>query len=343
MGEEKETKKPAPVLGVGADIGTMNIVTARRTAKGVETRRIRDVFLDLPRNARKMLRLGKVNFVERDNEILILGDAALETANIFGKEARRPLQDGLISPGESDALDVLSLLISNTLGDPQAKGEVCCYSVPASPVDRPDRDIVYHRGVVQRIIEGCGYRAIPSNEAMAIIYSETADTGFSGLAISMGSGMSNVALAINTIEGLCFSIARGGDFIDRGASQSVGATQARMCAVKEQGVDLNNPKTREEEAIAFYYRDLISYVLDQIAKEFKKIQGQFTLPRPIPMVIGGGTSLATGVMEFFEEVFEQKRARFPVAISEIRQAKEPLNVVAHGLLVQALQEYEGDE
>lgn len=341
MGEEKKPKKP--LLGCGADVGTMNIVSARRTSNGVETRRIRDVFLDLPRTARKMLRLTQVSFVEREEEILILGDAALETANIFGKEARRPLEDGLISPSEAESLEVLSLLVANTLGDPQAPNEVCCFSVPAPPVDRPERDIVYHRGVISRIIEECGYRPISSNEAMAIIYSETAAEGFSGLAISFGSGMCNIALAINTIEGLSFSVARGGDFIDAGAARSIGATKARICAIKEQGVDLNKPQGREAEVIAFYYRDLIEYVLDRVVEEFKKIQGQFTLPQPIPMVIGGGTSLATGFMEFFESVFEPKRARFPVEISDIRQAKEPLNVVAHGLLVQALQEYEEDE
>ena len=70
---------------------------------------------------------------------------------------------------------------------------------------------------------------------MAIIYAETAKEGFSGLAMSFGSGMTNVALAINTIEGLSFSIARGGDWIDGGASRSIGSTQARICAIKEKG------------------------------------------------------------------------------------------------------------
>ena len=93
--------------GVGADIGTMNIVSARKTLKGVETRRIRDAFLELPVEAKKMLKLTGVGYVERPNEILILGDAALETANIFGREARRPLASGMISSREGDALEIL--------------------------------------------------------------------------------------------------------------------------------------------------------------------------------------------------------------------------------------------
>jgi hypothetical protein len=177
---------------------------------------------------------------------------------------------------------------------------------------------------------------------MAIIFSETAEENFSGLALSFGSGLTNVALAINTIEGLSFSVAMAGDWVDRGAAQSVGGTRARMCALKERGVDLNNPGSREEEAISFYYKNLIEYVLDQITKQFMKIRGQFALPEAIPMVVSGGTSLATGFLEFFNGVFERKRKKFPIDITEVRHAEEPLNAVAHGLLIQALQEYAED-
>ena len=207
-------------------------------------------------------------------------------------------------------------------------------------MDQPDRDIIYHRGVFERIVRECGFTPIASNEAMAVIFSETAKDGFSGVALSFGSGMTNVALAVNTIEGLSFSVARGGDWIDRGAAKAVGSTQARICALKEQGVDLMAPAGREQEAIVFYYKALIEYALDEIAKRFKALQGKFILPKPIPLIISGGTSLADGFMDLFEQVFEPKRKRFPIDVSEIRQAGEPLNAVAYGLLVQALQEYD---
>lgn len=333
-------KDETAARGCGADIGTMNIVSARRTAKGVETRRVRDAFLDLPSDSRKMLKLSGVNYVERGDEILVLGDAAMEMANVFGREARRPLSAGLLAAGEIDALEVLALLIKNVIGTPTVPNEACCFSVPAAPVDDPNKDIVYHRGVLQRIVADCGYRAIPSNEAMAIIFAETAKDGFSGLGISFGSGMCNVALAINTIEAMTFSTSRGGDWIDAGAAKAVGSTQARMCAIKERGIDLLHPKSREEEALALYYKSLIEYSLDHITSQFIRIKDKFSLPKPIPFVISGGTSLAGGFKEFFEQVFEAKRKKFPIEISEIRHAADPLNAVAHGLLLQAMQEDE---
>jgi hypothetical protein len=333
----KKTSELTP--GVGLDLGTMNIVSARRSEDGVVTKRMRDAFLDLPPSARKMLKLSDASYVERDGEVLILGDAAMEMANVFGREPRRPLAGGLISPKESDALEVLKLLIEHVLGPPSQKNEVCYFSVPAAPVDQPEQDVIYHRGVFERIVNECGYEAIASNEAMAIIFSECAKDQFSGVTLSFGSGMVNVALAIQTIEGLSFSVARSGDWIDRGAAKSTGSTQARICAIKEAGVDLMNPVGREQEAIVFYYKAAIEYALDQIALRFKMIEGQFSLPRAIPLVVSGGTSLAGGFLDFFTKVFERKRKRFPIEISEIRQAADPLNSVAYGMLVQAMQEY----
>jgi len=330
---------PVP-LGVGIDCGTMNFVSARRTDTGVVTKRIRDAFLDLAPDAKKMLRLTGINFVERADEILIVGDAAIEIANLFGREARRPLSQGLISAGEMDALEVLGILVKNVLGEPHEPNEICYFSVPAAPIDAQDRDVVYHRGVFERIITECGFDAISSNEAMAIIYAETAAEGFSGLSISFGSGMCNVALAINTIEGMTFSLTRAGDWIDAGAARAVGSTKARMCAIKEKGLNLVSPKTREEEALVLYYKSLIEYCLDNIEREFKSKARNFILPGPIPLIVSGGTSLATGFLDFFIQVFEKKRDKFPIAISDIRQAREPLNAVAQGLLIQAMQEYE---
>ena len=329
----------AKTLGIGLDLGTMNVVSARRTDKGIDTRRMRDAFLDLPPESKKMLKLSGVSYVDRGDEILILGDAALDTANVFGREARRPLSGGLISSSESDSLEVLGLIVRNVLGEPLEPGEHCYFSVPAAPIDVAGRDVVYHRGVFERIVSECGYTPHAANEAMAIIYAETAKEGFSGIAISFGSGMSNVALSSSTIEGLSFSVGRGGDWVDAGVAKSVGSTQARICAIKERGIDLNAPQGREQEALVFYYKNLVEYVLDQIALQFKTIEGRFSLPKPIPIIISGGTSKPTGFVEFFTRLFETKRKRFPIEISEIRAASDPLNAVANGLLVQALQEY----
>jgi len=340
MTEEKKPVPPVAVpFGIGLDIGTMNIVSARRGKDGVQSKRMRDVFIDLPITAKRMLNYSKTSFVAREKDVLILGDAALETANVFGTKPRRPLSNGIISASEVDSLEILGILIKNVLGEPRTPKEHCYFSVPAAPIDS-DQDIIYHKGVFEKIVSECGYTPHAGNEAMGIIYAETAKEGFSGIGISFGSGMTNVAMSINTLEGLTFSVARGGDWIDAGAASSVGQTSSRICAMKEKGFDLMKPLGRDQEALAFYYKSAIDYALDKIEEKFKSIQSKFSLSKPIPIVVSGGTSLAGGFMEFFNNVFEKRRDSFPIEISDIRQAQEPLNAVAYGLLIQAIQEHE---
>lgn len=328
--------------GCGLDVGTMNLVAARETGNQVETKRIRDAFIDLDPEAKKTLRLSKVDYVEKDGNLIVLGDSALNMANLFKREVRRPLSRGVISAGELDAQQILSLLIENVVGKPVVPKEHCFYSVPASPVDDENQDIIYHTEVFRKILSELGYTPHPMNEAMAIIYSQCAEENFSGLSVSFGSGMGNIALAYQTVKGMDFSVARGGDWIDSHAAKATGSTSARMCAIKEKGVNLAKPGSRDEEAIALYIRALIKYVLDNIAIQFKKVQASIDLPEPIPFIVSGGTSRAGGFMDVFTEEFEAVKKRgFPIQISELRSARDPMTSVAEGLLLLASQE-DGD-
>ncbi len=328
-------------FGVGLDCGTMNIVAARSTSSDkVETRRIRDAFIDLDIDAKRSLKMSKVNYVEKGQNLIVLGDSALNMANLFKRDIRRPLSRGVVSAGELDAQEILSLLIHNVLGDPKVKNEHCFFSVPAAPIDDAEQDVVYHTEVFRKIISEYGYIAHPLNEAMAIIYSQCAEEQFSGLGLSFGAGMANIALSYQTVEGMSFSVVRGGDWLDLHAAKAVGSTASRMCAIKEKGVNLAKPEGREAEAIALYTRALIKYCLENIAAQFRRVQSTLSLPDPIPFVISGGTTKAGGFEAVFREEFETvKKKGFPIEISEIRLAKDPMTAVAEGSLVLAMEEH----
>lgn len=326
--------------GVGLDIGTMNVVSSRQVGDKIETRRIRDAFIDLEPEAKKTLRLSKVDYVEQNGNIIVIGDSALNMANLFKRELRRPLSRGVISAGELDAQQILSLLIQHVLEKPVVTGEHCFYSVPAAPVDDTEQDIIYHTEVFRKILTEQGYTPHPMNEAMAIIYSQCAKENFSGLAVSFGSGMCNVALAYQTVKGMDFSVARGGDWIDKHSAKAMGSPIARACAIKEKGVNLKKPGSREEEAIALHIRALIKYCLENISLQFKKVQSTVNLPDPIPFVVSGGTSKAEGFLDVFQEEFEAIRKKgFPIEISSVRSAKDPMTAVSEGLLVLAMEEH----
>ncbi len=329
--------------GVGLDVGTMNVVSARQTTSDkVVTSRVRDAFIDLDPEVKRTLRMTKVSYVEQGGNLIVLGDSALNMANLFKREVRRPLSRGVIAPGETNAQQILSLLVFNVLEDPVVENEHCYFSVPSNPLDDPEQDIVYHTEIFRKIVTEHGYIAHPTNEAMAIIYSQCAAENFSGLAISFGAGMCNVALAYQTVKGMDFSLARGGDWVDAHAAKALASTSTRVCAIKEKGVDLANPTTREEEAINLYIRALIRYALENVASQFRRVQNTLNLPEPIPLVVSGGTSKAGGFMAVLNEEFDAiKKRGFPIQISEVRTAKDPMTAVAEGLLVLATEEQAG--
>lgn len=343
MNTKRTESDSAYLPGAGIDIGTMNIVSARRrgTDEQTEIKKIRDAFLDLDLEAKRSLRMSRVNYVEKEGALIVIGDSALAMANLFKREARRPLSKGVIAAGEIDAQEILSLLTHHVLNDPVKPGEHCFFSVPSAPLDDPDQDILYHTEVFRKILTEHGYTAHPANEAMAIIYSQCAKENFSGLSVSFGAGMVNVALAYQAAQGMEFSLARSGDWIDTQSARAVGRTAAQMCSIKEQGVNLARPKGREQEALVLYIRALIDYCLQNIAAQFKRVQNDIGLPTALPFVVSGGTSMAEGFMEVFKQQFQAiQKGGFPIEISEVRAASNPMTAVAEGLLVLAIEEHE---
>ena len=326
-------------LGRGLDVGTVNIcAAARRRDTGEVAYNIqRNAFLDVRSDAftKKMLMKLGIDYIVQGDKGYVLGDPAFELANIFEKNTRRPMKDGMISPIEPEALLIVSLIIAQLLGHPKQVGEVCAFSVPADPID-VERNVIYHRGALEAVLRKLGYTPKPMLEGHSVVFSELAAQDYTGIGISCGGGMFNVCIAYKSVPALTFSTSRGGDWIDNNVAQAIGMPAPMVCAVKESGVDLLNPKDRVQDAIVIYYRNLIQYTLETIKQKLETAQNMPTFTRPIDVVCAGGTSLIKGFIEVFRDEFE--KVNFPLEVNEIRLARDPLRAIAHGCLVAAMEE-----
>jgi hypothetical protein len=328
---------------IGLDVGTMNLVCARQddNDSAISVKSIRNMYLPIEKDSSNVSDLTQLSYVETEDMIYIISEDAYRMANIFGNPVKRPMKDGLISSSDVDSLDVLALVMEHLVG--RTKNGICYYSIPAASIDS-NNDILYHTNVFKRIFNELGYKAVPVNEAMAIIYNECSDSNFTGLSFSFGSGMTNCAMSFKGNLVLEFSVGRGGDWIDDNVARQFGTVPNRITSIKENNTDIsdykqgNKKERRIREAICYYYQNLITYALDTIKDKLDNELQDVQLPESVPVVVSGGTSMAKGFMDMFKGIIGDYD-EFPFEIQDIVHAQDPLACVAEGLLIKGISDY----
>ncbi|MFT4950046.1 MAG: actin-like ATPase involved in cell morphogenesis, partial [Natronomonas sp.] len=221
-------------MAKGLDVGTMNILSARQDGTETVFVQQRNSFVEIEYSdmAEQMLSRSEVLHIRKDDKVYVVGDDALNFANIFSEETRRPMQQGILSSEESSAIPMIKLITEQVVGEPSRPNERLYYSSPADPIDS-DVSTLYHEKTLESMLGDMGYDPEPINEGMSVIYSELADRNFTGLGISFGAGMTNVCLAYYAVPVMKFSIARGGDWVDEQTAQATGTPVDKVTSIKE--------------------------------------------------------------------------------------------------------------
>ena len=340
-------------MAKGLDCGTSFYIAATEDT----IKKQRNAFLTVDgevNQVKRMLKRQGIPFVEKANKVHIVGQHAFNYAQIFSTaELKRPMKSGLLNPTEKDSLPVLNAIIGELLGD-AIENETCVYCIPSKPID-VKRETSYHEDVLRTIIEQYGYKVKKIEEAVAIGYEGLVDTQLTGVAISMGAGMCNIAVMYQGMTALSFSVSRGGDWVDENVSMDTGVSKAKVTNIKETSttLDLSSATYQniyEEDtdeanvliAIRSYYGALINYLLTNLKVQFEGVENVPNFPEPVPIVIGGGTALVKGFLDVFNEQFDQDE--FPIPISEIVLIEDAHTAVSRGCLSEAqLIEEDSDE
>ena len=331
-------------MAKGLDCGTSFYIAATKD----KIKKQRNAFLTVDgevSQVKRMLRRQGIPFVEKGNKIHIVGQHAFNYAQIFSTaELKRPMKSGLLNPTEKDSLPVLNAIIGELLGDAKDK-ETCVYCVPSKPID-VEREVSYHEDVLRTIIEQYGYDVKKIEESVALGYEGLVDTQLTGIAISMGAGMCNIAVMYQGMTALSFSVSRGGDWVDDNVSMDTGVSKAKVTNIKESSDTLNLSKGVYQDiyeegtdeanvliAIRSYYGALVNYLLTNLKVQFEGVENVPNFPDAVPIVIGGGTSLVKGFLDVFNEQFDQNE--FPIPVSEIILIEDAHTAVARGCLSEA--------
>ena len=326
---------------IGVDIGTGFISSAEKEADQIKFRKIRDAFFKLNPSkflegaatqfGENMLKNAGAHYVKVDGIIYVLGDDAFKFASLFHQECLRPMSKGVLNPKQPVSNLMVSELVKAIAGRPTNDDDVLYYCVPAEPIDA-DYDVEYHKQILNGVFKDLGYKNINvMTEGLAIIYSELADTQYTGIGMSFGAGMCNIVYSFMGMPIFSFSLSRGGDWIDAHAAQHTDETHNVVTTIKEKaGFSLYDSTNGIQQAISVYYESLLSYVIEQFKVLYERTPKK-ELPNvtmEMPIIIAGGTSLVVGFVERLKELIDDE---FPIPISEIRHAQQPLFAVSNGL------------
>ena len=327
-------------MAKGLDVGTMNILSGQQDGNETVFVQQRNSFVEIEYSdmAEQMLSRSDVLHIRKDDKVYVVGDDALNFANIF-KETRRPMQHGILSSEESSAIPMIKLITEQVVGEPNSPNERLYFSSPADPIDE-DLSTLYHEKTLESMLGDMGYDPEPINEGMAVIYSELANHNFTGLGVSFGAGMTNVCLAYYAVPVMKFSIARGGDWIDEQAARATGTPVDKVTSIKEDDfeLDFRTDVGGVEGALAIYYENLLDYVIENITREVDEEDVEEGLD--VPVVVTGGTSSPRGFEKLFADHLGD--ANIPFSISDVSSVDEPLYSVARGALVAARSDEEQD-
>jgi actin-like ATPase involved in cell morphogenesis len=321
---------------MGLDVGTAKIAVARRKNKAIETAWQLNAFIPVPYSRFTESTLGQndISYYRDGDELVIYGTATERFANMFNADTRRPMADGLINPKERLAMPVLEAVLSKLVPKAKAQGEVLAFSVPAA-AEGKESGLTYHEATLRRLFEGMGYRAMAINEGLAVIFSELEDNNFTGIGVSCGGGMCNATLAYLSIPSIMLSVSKGGDFIDQAVGGVINEHATRVKVLKEEQLDLSRPpKDKIERALHIYYEDLVHTLVSAIKRAVSRAEKLPKTDRALPIVLAGGTAKPKGFRELFERTLRSRR--FPVEVSEVRLASDPLTATARGAHIAAM-------
>ncbi len=323
---------------IGVDIGTSKLVMAN----GVNSHRNYDsqlnAFITVPNSkfTKDILRQNNINHYSMDDSLVVYGDGAEVFANMLNSETRRPMKGGILNPKESNAIEIIKGIIDDLVPEPDKKNIPLCFSIPGAP-QGSESSIIYHETIIKRYLEEKGYNAKAINEGLAIVFSELEDENFTGIGISAGGGMCNVCLSFLSVPVFTFSINKGGDYIDDAVASVTGEVNTRVRNIKEEQLDLSRkPENGVEDALSIYYDDLIKSLVESVKTAINHTSNFPQVDKPLPIILSGGTAKPNGFRDRFESYLS--KSKFPVDISHVSMAKDPLNATAKGALIAAMYE-----
>lgn len=309
-------------MSIGLDLGCTQFRSLRLHAGRLTGRITRTCYALVADTAahRRVFDRDRVNYVQGDGQLLLLGDSAEDWAPLLQVGLIPLLADGQFPNHDPCARQLLSLLFDAVLPAAQSTGDICTLTIPGELLPSaasPERDffcqLVRQRGYEPRVI----------GQGLAVALAELGASGFSGVGVSLGASQCEFALVRGGIELARCAIPWGTADLD----------QTAQPAEPSPGVLPLAPPARDQAT-----EDFLTELLLEAGARIAQQDGFRVLTQPVAVACNGGIARRRALQQMLPLAW--RRAGWPIALQEIRIAADPTYTVARGCLIHAQLELE---
>ncbi|MDA1012908.1 MAG: hypothetical protein O3A00_00475, partial [Planctomycetota bacterium] len=124
-------------MSVALDFGTYRLKCLRPRLEHLVGRSCRTALAVVPNTdaSRRILENVQVTYAVCEDNLVVLGDSAVDVSRLVQIPSVSPLPDGRVPENDPPARQVILSLLDAVLPKPESSGELCCMTVPGGSDD----------------------------------------------------------------------------------------------------------------------------------------------------------------------------------------------------------------
>ena len=335
-------------MNVALDLGTSHIRSLRRESDRLISRGTRLVFSILPDSPshRRLLDQAGLRFTMCDDGIVLLGDAAYDSSDLFKVPCRSLLVDGALPENDPLSRQLYGSLVEAILPASERQSDICCLTVPGGcdlSGNARRSDLEFFTRLVR--LQGYEPHVVPASQALTL--AELVSSAFTGISMIFGASGCEAMLA-HRGEPVCHvRTEQGGDWLDAqlirlfqkpllAESVEAGLNPADLPRhIQHRREQISNSLVRAtddfERATARLTTGVIEELLSSLSAELKRTPRAVDVPQPIALICAGGLSRAAGFDSLLARSLD--RESLPLEIQQPRIVAESTHSIGCGLLI----------
>lgn len=334
-------------MSIAFDPGSYRFLTLRRNGGKLVARSNRSVYSVLPNTVahQQILKQAGLKFSSCEDGLLLLGDAAHDSAGLFKVRCRPLLPAGRVPREDPLARQLIGSLAESVLPKSQQPGELCCFTVPGGADlsgESTRSDVEFFQQIIR--LQGYSPQIVPAS--LALILSQLVENAFTGIGMVFGSSGAEALLAHRGAPICHARVDIGGEWIDEqlasrqqeiGFELETGERFLNTDAVQRRRESIGTPlvlaKSAFEQELVSLLHKVVSELTESFMTELARTPRAATVPTPLPVVCSGGLARTVGFETLVAEVLRE--ANFPLDLRKPQIIADAERSIPRGLLINA--------